>query len=69
MGQGIFTPMSSLDQILLADFFLEKFQTLLEVIFEIKWVILTPRLAFFLLSNPRPDRVKTFFANFAQYSF
>ena len=42
MGQGIFIPLSLLDQILSADFFFKNFQTLLEVKIEINQVILTP---------------------------
>ena len=44
-GQGIFTPLSLLDQILSADFFFKNFQTLLEEKIEINWVMLTPSSA------------------------
>ena len=40
-GQGTFTLMSLIDQILSADFFFKNFQMCLDVKIEINWVILT----------------------------
>ena len=41
-GQGIFTLVSLLDQILSTDFFFKIFQILLVMKIEINWIILTP---------------------------